>query len=223
MSKINLYGAKKRFASGVLATLIMFGGATAAKADTTKANEKLDNHNVIYNADDSIAMNLIVNSKDVLTEKVTTGDIPAEYKTVVVSPELTISGANQMRENVLNANFESLFTEPESFEYLSIGEMYMDNEKERAILAEIASMIQTVATTPSEEGIQEILDYIRVNAPLLSIGGKQAIMSDLFFLSALAQVYDIELEQLVAMAASYGENGDIITYINAITNNQKCR
>lgn len=217
------YGLKKRIASGAAAMLMLAGGTGIAKADTAKANEVLNNHEVIYNMDNSIETNLVVNSKDVLTEVVTTGDMPAEYKTIVISPELTISGVNQMRENILNANFETLFNDPENFEYLSMGALYMDNEQEKTILVELASLIENAAIAPSEENIQVVLDYIRVNAPLLSIGGKQAIMTDLFFLNALAQVYEIELDQLVAMAESYGENGDIITYLNAITGNQKCR
>jgi len=224
MSKLKLYdGLKKRIASGALAVLMMAGGATAAKADTAAANQVLDSREIVYNMDNSTEANLIVNSKDVLTEVVTNGELPQEYRTIVISPELTISGANQMRENILNANFESLFTNPEEFQYLSMGSLYMDNEDEKAILDEIAAMVQTVAVSPTEDGIQGILDYIRINAPLLSIGGKQALATDLFFLQALAQVYSIESDQLTAMAASYGENGDIITYIDAITGNQKCR
>ena len=224
MSKLKAYdGLKKRIASGALAVLMMAGGATAAKADTAKANEVLDSKELIYNPEDSNRAAFTSNIKDVYTEIATTGKMPAEYKTIIVDPVLTLTGENNMREVILNANFESLFTDPENFKYISMGLLYMDNEDEKALFADIASMIQTVAVSPTEAGIQEILDYIRKHTPLFSVGGKQAVGTDLFFLQALAQVNEFEMDQLVDMASSFGENADIITYINAIAGKSNCR
>ncbi len=48
--------------------------------------------------------------------------------------------------------------------------------------------------------------------------------NDIYFIQALVEVYDMEdyKESINAIANSYGENADIITYINAIAN-KKCR
>ena len=59
---------------------------------------------------------------------------------------------------------------------------------------------------------------------LLSVGGKQVLANDIYFIQALVEVYEMEdyKESINAIANSYGENADIITYINAIAN-KKCR
>lgn len=227
MTKLRIFeGLKDYFNSKSALALVMavLAGAPAeAVADTANANRILDERGAIYSGDNSKEANLLINIKDVLQEKVTTGELPIEYRTLVISPELTISGVNQMREVILNANFESLFTDPEHFQYLSMGVMYADDEDEKLIFSEIANAIQTVSLSPSKAGIQTILDYIRMYSPLLSVGGKQAVETDLFYLQALSQVYGMEMDQLNAMAASYGENNDAITYIKALTGSQNCR
>ncbi len=225
MSKLTTYeGLGKRVGALVLAMFVHFN-AGAALADTDAANAVLDQQEIIYSAEDSKATNLVVNSKDVLTEMATSGQLPVQYRNMVVTPELTLTSVNQMRENILNANFQNLFTDPENFEYLSMGCLYMDNADEKAIFEELKAMIQEFALSPTEAGLQNIMDYIRKYSPLLSVGGKQCVGTDLFFLTACAQVFGLTenelgmpLTQLNDMAASYGENADIIAYINAIRN-----
>lgn len=222
-------GLGKRLGALILAAFMHFNTG-AALADTDAANAVLDQQEIIYSQEDSKATNLVVNSKDVLTEMATNGQLPIQYRTMVITPELTLTSVNQMRENILNANFENLFTDPEHFEYLSMGVLYMDNADEKAIFEELKGMIQEFALSPTEAGLQNIMDYIRKYSPLLSVGGKQCVGTDLFFLQACAQVFGLTenelgmpLTQLNDMAASFGENADIIAYIKAMQGQANCR
>lgn len=223
-------GLKRRLGALALAGFMAFAAAPEALADTATANEVLDQQELVYSVDDSRATNLVVNSKDVLTELAVDGKLPIEYRTMVITPELTLTAENNMREVILNANFENLFTDPEHFQYLSMGVLYMDNEEEKALFTELAGMIQEFALSPTAAGLQNILDFIRKYTPLFSVGGKQALGTDLFFLQAMAQVYGLnenelgmDMTQLDSMAASFGENADIIAYINAMTGKSNCR
>jgi len=223
-------GLKRRLGALALAGFMAFAAAPEALADTATANEVLDQQELVYSVDDSKATNLVVNSKDVLTELAVDGKLPIEYRTMVITPELTLTAENNMREVILNANFENLFTDPEHFQYLSMGVLYMDNEEEKALFTELAGMIQEFALSPTAAGLQNILDFIRKYTPLFSVGGKQALGTDLFFLQAMAQVYGLnenelgmDMTQLDSMAASFGENADIIAYINAMTGKSNCR
>ena len=105
----------------------------------------------------------------------------------------------------------------------------MDNEQEKQILDGVASLVDTFAKTKSEETLQKLLGVFvgrdqELSTNLLSVGGKQVLANDIYFIQALVEVYDMEdyKESINAIASSYGENADIITYINAIAN-KKCR
>ena len=112
-----------------------------------------------------------------------------------------------------------------------MGSLYMDNAEEKEFFDNLAIMITEVSLNPTIDGIQNILDLIRKFTPVLSVGGKQAVATDLFYLQALATVFDLKIDteinveytQLDEMAKSFGENGDIIAYINAIRGQANCR
>ena len=231
MKKFKSYeGLKKRLGALALTAFMAVAAAPEAKADTAAANAVLDAQELIYSEEDSKATNLVVNSKDVLTELAVNGKLPFEYRNMVITPELTLYSENKMREVILNANFYNLFNDRDNFEYLSMGVLYMDNEEEKALFTELAGMIQEFSLSPTMAGLQNIMDFIRMYTPLFSAGGKQAVGTDLFFLQAMAQVFGLtenelgdKYTQLDDMAASFGQNADIIAYLNAMNGQANCR
>ena len=218
----------KKLGALLLAGFMLVGAPKVAKADTATANKVLDDNQIIYQQADSVATNLVVNAQDVLMTVSKDGVVPEEYKDTIMEPTLVLGDVNQMRENILNYNVIQLFENPENFNYLSMG-IYMDNEQEKQILDGVASLVDTFAKTKSEETLQKLLGVFvghdqELSTNLLSVGGKQVLANDIYFIQALVEVYDMEdyKESINAIANSYGENADIITYINAIAN-KKCR
>ncbi len=218
----------KKLGALLLAGFMLVGAPKVAKADTATANKVLDDNQIIYQQADSVATNLVVNAQDVLMTVSKDGVVPEEYKDTIMEPTLVLGDVNQMRENILNYNVIQLFENPENFNYLSMG-IYMDNEQEKQILDGVASLVDTFAKTKSEETLQKLLEVFvgrdqELSTNLLSVGGKQVLANDIYFIQALVEVYDMEdyKESINAIASSYGENADIITYINAIAN-KKCR
>ena len=218
----------KKLGALLLAGFMLVGAPKVAKADTATANNVLDDNQIIYQQADSVATNLVVNAQDVLMTVSKDGVVPEEYKDTIMEPTLVLGDVNQMRENILNYNVVQLFENPESFNYLSMG-IYMDNEQEKQILDGVASLVDNFAKTKSEETLQKLLGVFvgrdqELSTNLLSVGGKQVLANDIYFIQALVEVYDLEdyKESINAIANSYGENADIITYINAIAN-KKCR
>lgn len=217
-------GTKTRLcAFGAAVIMYVTGCAATASADIGKANEELDRLGITYNPENSIETDLIVNAKDVLKQVVQTDELPTKYKEIVISPTLTIDGMNQMCGNVLNANAESLYGNgPATFNYLSLGGLYMDNQAELSIINELGGMIEALSKNPTDEGMNNVLTFIREKSPLLSVGGKKAVSCDLYWLQVIAQIHGLAQDQVNAMALSFGENADIITYIDAITGEVEC-
>jgi hypothetical protein len=113
MSKLQTYYGTKQRVGALVLTAFMAANVGPALADTATANAALDSVGLIYSAEASTATNLVVNSKDVLKEMAVNGQLPIEYRTLVVTPELTLTAENNMRGVILNRNFEKLFADPE--------------------------------------------------------------------------------------------------------------
>lgn len=212
----------KRLLSMVLAGFMLFS-QPSAKANTEDANKELDKRGIVYAQDDSIATNLIVNASDVLKETKKNGSIPAEYSDMLLDPTLVLGDLNTMRENILNYNAVSLFNDPSTFNYLSMG-IYLDSEVEKNILSQVAELVNKFCLNPSDiDTLDRLVDIFRGNDKdisiyLLNVGGLQALANDVYFLNAIVQAYELEdyYQTFYDLMMSYGDNANIITYIKAI-------
>lgn len=202
-----------------------------AHADVDVANEVLDGAAIIYEQNDSLATDLVVNAGEVYETLIRDGKIANAYDGMLIDPILTLDSLNQMRENLLNHNISSLFTNPEEFQYISMG-IYMNDENEKAFLTQVASLVEQYALNPTDVATLDRLITIfrgqdkELSTAMLSVGGNQALANDVYFVSALVQVYGLDESYVQAMndlALSYGNNGNIITYINAIAGKSNCR
>lgn len=230
MTNLNIKeGLKKRIGALALATFMM-AAPKVASANTTDANNTLDECGIVYQLEDSIATNLVVNAEDVYVSKIKNGAIPTEYNEIAIDPVLTLDSVNQMRESLLNYNVNMLFTQPEQFKYVSMG-IYMDDEVEKKILTDVAVLVETFAKNPTDlETLDRLINIFRgldkeISTAKLSVGGMQALANDVYFVSALVQVYGLNdyAQLLTDLANAYGDNGTIITYINGINGNVNCR
>lgn len=222
-------GLKKRIGALTLAVLMM-GTPKIAQANTETANAVLDEQEVVYQLEDSRVANLVVNAETIYRNKCINGSIDSEYESMLIDPLFTLDGLNQMRENLINHNINSLFTNPEEFKYISMG-IYSDSETDKKILDGVAVLVEQFAKNPTDTATLDRLILIftgrdrEYSTALLSVGGKQALANDVYFVNALVQVYGLDeyTEQFASLATAYGNNGDIITYINALGGKQNCK
>lgn len=217
---------KKKLLSLLVTGFVLLQG-NVAKANTEVANKELNDRSIVYEMKDSISTNLVMNAEDVLMNTKTNG-LDNEYKDLILDETLILNSVNQMRENILNYNISNLFNNKENYSYLSMG-IYLDREEEKEIILNISKIVEEFSINPTNTNLLDRLINIFAGndkdlpTALLSVGGKQALANDIYYLNALVQVYEIEdyKEVMNNIAYSFGDNGDIIAFIEAI-NGEKC-
>ncbi len=215
----------KRLASMLLAGFVLIGGAKAAKADTEKANEKLNSTDIVYELKDSNCADYVINIEDVIESDNPTNDC------IGVNPEHVLTSFNQMSENVINQNINNLFSDPENFKYLSMGTLYMDDPTELALLENVAKLVEQFSKEPTNLDVLGRLIYIfrgedkEISTALLSVGGKRALFSDVCYVNALAHAYSLDenyVQALDDLYMVYRKNGDVTLYMDSI-NGEHCK